>query len=354
MIKPRGKKRIYWCDFRTPDGKRIRQSLHTADWAEAKALEIKLRYDAKTTTDRIRRGGITLSEAFQHALRVRDSWRSAKSLASINLLYKHVAAHFGAKRPLSKITDELLLQYGEGLKRRRKTASTINKRLSLVSVLFGEAIKWKKYSGEKPLIIRYKVKNDRRRLITPKEEAQALSILRASNSPYEHAMADLVVVLADTGLRLGEALKINPRNVDVDNSALLVVDTKSTDDRIVPLTGRALGILKSRNVTPVFQPLNADVVSHIWRRIRIKMGLEHDKEFVLHALRHTYGSTLANAGTDSFRLQKVMGHKSILSTQRYIKVSASALKGLSSIIEERTAKYEKETLAKNPSTGTED
>jgi integrase len=349
MIKARGKKKIYWCDFHTPDGKRIRHSLHTTDLAEAKALEIKLRYDAKSTSDRIRRGGITLSEAFQHALRVRDSWRSAKSLGSIEAVFKRVAAHFGAKRPLSKITDEGLLQYGERLKRQGKTASTINKRLSLVSVLFGEAIKWKKYSGEKPLIIRYKVKNDRRRLITPEEEAQALSILRVSSSPYAQAMADLVVILADTGLRLSEALRINPRNVDMDNRALLVVDTKSGDDRIVPLTGRALEILKRRSVTPVFQPLNADRASHIWHRIRKKMGLEHDKEFVLHALRHTYGSTLANAGTDSFRIQRVMGHKRILTTQRYIKVSASALRGLSSIIEKRTAKHEEEVSAKTQS-----
>jgi integrase len=351
MIKPRGKKRIYWCDFQTPDGKRIRQSLHTTDRTEAQALEIKLRYDAKSTTDRIRRGGITLSEAFQHALRVRESWRSAKSLGSIEKIYKHVAAYFGARRPLSKISDELLLQYGERLKKQGKTASTINKRLSLVSVLFDEAIKWKRYSGEKPLIIRYKVKNDRRRLITPEEEAQAVSLCIQS-SPYEWAMADLIIVLADTGLRLSEALRINPRNVDVDNSALLIMDTKSGEDRIVPLTGRALEILKRRRAAPVFQPLNVSVVSHIWSRIRKKMGLEHDKEFVLHALRHTYGSTLANAGTDSFRLQKVMGHKSILSTQRYIKVSASALRGLSNVIEERTAKHEKEASAKTHSADT--
>jgi integrase len=346
MIKPTGKKRTYWCDFRTPDGQRIRQSLHTTYWAEAKALEIKLRYDAKATTDRIRRGGITLSEAFQHALRVRDSWRSAKSLASIEAIYRHVAKHFGPGRPLAKITSELLLKYAEGLQRRRKTPSTINKRLSLISVLYDEAIKWKKYSGEKPMIIRYRVKNDRRRLITAEEEAKVLSMLRASSSPYEQAMADLIVILADTGLRLGEALKINPRNLDVDNSALLVVDTKSADDRIVPLTGRALEILKRRNKAPVFQPLKADAATNIWQRIREKMALGHDREFVLHAFRHTYGSTLANAGTDSFRLQKVMGHKSILSTQRYVKVSPSALRGLSRIMEERTQKYEKEVLAK--------
>jgi integrase len=167
-------------------------------------------------------------------------------------------------------------------------------------------------------------------------------------------VVDLIIVLADTGLRLSEALKIQPRYVDVHNRTVLIVDTKSGDDRMVPLTGRALAILKKRNVAPVFQPLNPDVASHIWHRIRKKMGLEHDKEFVLHAFRHTYASTLANDGIDSFRLQKVMGHKSIVSTQRYIKVSASALRGLSNIIEGCTERHEKEVLAKNPPTDTEE
>jgi hypothetical protein len=57
----------------------------------------------------------------------------------------------------------------------------------------------------------------------------------------------------------------------------------------------------------------------------------------MHALRHTYVSTLANAGTDAFRLQKVMGHKSIVTTQGYIKVSMSALEGLADVMEIRNS-----------------
>ena len=58
------------------------------------------------------------------------------------------------------------------------------------------------------------------------------------------------------------------------------------------------------------------------------MGLEHDKEFVLHAFRHTYGSTLANTGIGSFRIQKVMGRKSIQTTKKYVQVADSALEAL--------------------------
>lgn len=344
-IKATGKKGTYWCDFYTSEGKRIRQSLHTRDKEKAQEIEAKLISDDAHRATRQRKGGITLAEAFQHVLRVRDEWRSAKQLNSIKLIYKSVEAHFGAKRQLSQIDAEDILQFTENLSRKGNRPSTINKRLSMLSVLFDEAIGWKKYAGEKPRMVRYKVSNARRRTITPEEEATAIALC-IKDSPYESAMADLIVVLADTGLRLSEALGIQPEHINMEAEAVMVVDTKSGDDRVVPLTGRALEVLQRRNKAPVFHPLNAYVVSHIWRRIREKMGLEHDKEFVLHSFRHTFGSTLANAGTDSFRLQKVMGHKSIQSTQRYIKVSVSALKGLSRIMEERSRKHQK--TAPNP------
>lgn len=339
MIKLRTCNGNYSCDFRTPEGKRVRLSLHTTDRREAKKLEAKLIREAKAKAHQ-REENITLSQAFHHALRVRDEWRSAKQLDSIRRVYKSVEAHFGANCPLSEISEEDILKMGEKLMHKGNTPSTVNKRLSMLSVLFSEAIRWKKHAGEKPRMVRYKVRNARRRTITPEEEATAIALC-IKDSPYESAMADLIVVLADTGLRLSEALGIQPEHINVEAEAVMVVDTKSGDDRVVPLTRRTLAILQRRNTAPVFQPLNAYAVSHIWRRIRKKMGLEHDKEFVLHSFRHTYGSTLANAGIDAFRLQKAMGHKNIQSTQRYIKISASALRGLPRIIEERTSKYER-------------
>ncbi len=65
--------------------------------------------------------------------------------------------------------------------------------------------------------------------------------------------------------------------------------------------------------------------------------MDKEPEFVMHAFRHTYGSTLANARTDAFRLQKVMGHKSIVTTQGYIKVSMATLEGLADVMEMRNS-----------------
>ncbi len=301
-----------------------------------------------------REGGLTLKEAFTHALRVRDEWRSAKSIHSIHNNYNTVAKHFGEECYLSELDDEAMLEYGEQLFDDGLAASTINKRFSLVAVLFDEAIKWKKFHGRKPNTIRYKVKNGRRRLISPQEEAQVISILQSKGSPYTLAMADLVAVLADTGMRLSEALNLHVRNLNAEARAIMVLDTKTGEDRIVPLTDRAFLILANRaQIDPyLFNLLNCYTVSHIWRRVRKQMGLQDEKEFVLHAFRHTYGSTLANAGVDAFRIQKAMGHKVIATTQRYVKVSTAALDGLAEIMTARSAqKYVQSAVKPNSLAG---
>lgn len=338
-IKRTGAKGTYWCDFRTAEGERVRLSLKTTDKKEARELEAQLIYDVNARIKSKRKDGITIAEAYAHALRVRDDWRSAKRPDSIHMTYKAVVKHFGANCLLSKLTEDSLLDFGEEMFAEGLAPSTVNKRLSIISVLFEEAIKRDtgrvgRSNLRKPSIAYYKVNNTRRRLVTPAEEAQALDLLKASNSPFEQAMADLVTVLADTGMRLAEALGLKPVHINEEYRTILITKTKNDEDRVIPLTVRAYDILVSRrHNNPLFHPLSASTASHIWRRVRAKMGLADDPEFVLHAFRHTFGSTLANAGVDSFRLQKAMGHRSLTSTQGYIKLAVAGLEGLSGIIE---------------------
>ena len=57
---------------------------------------------------------------------------------------------------------------------------------------------------------------------------------------------------------------------------------------------------------------------HQWDDMREIMGLEDDKEFTLHALRHTYASRLAQSGqVDFHRIAVLMGHKTLAMTKRY-------------------------------------
>ena len=48
-------------------------------------------------------------------------------------------------------------------------------------------------------------------------------------------------------------------------------------------------------------------------------------EFVLHSLRHTYGTRLGEAGADAFTIMRLMGHSSVTVSQRYLHPTPEAL-----------------------------
>jgi integrase len=61
---------------------------------------------------------------------------------------------------------------------------------------------------------------------------------------------------------------------------------------------------------------SASALDHCHARVRKLLGWS--EEFVLHSLRHTFGTRLGEAGTDAFTIMRIMGHSSITVSQRYV------------------------------------
>jgi integrase len=51
---------------------------------------------------------------------------------------------------------------------------------------------------------------------------------------------------------------------------------------------------------------------------RVRKALALPKDFVIHSLRHTFGTRLAAAGADSFVVMKLMGHSSMAVSAMYV------------------------------------
>jgi len=47
--------------------------------------------------------------------------------------------------------------------------------------------------------------------------------------------------------------------------------------------------------------------------------------FVLHSLRHTYGTRLGEGGADAFSIMRLMGHSGVTISQRYVHPAPEAL-----------------------------
>ena len=63
------------------------------------------------------------------------------------------------------------------------------------------------------------------------------------------------------------------------------------------------------------------------------MNLESDKEFVIHATRHTCASRMVNAGVDLYVVKEVLGHASIQVTEKYAHLAPHKLIDAMSVLE---------------------
>jgi integrase len=158
--------------------------------------------------------------------------------------------------------------------------------------------------------------------------AEEPGYLAAASQP----LRDISLVILDTGLRLGEALALAWPDVHLDPAGgakfgyLHVTDGKSVNARRnVPLTVRVRAMLQRRRARsssfrvfagPKEQPLLVSSLDHQHRTLRAALKLSG--EFVLHSLRHTYGTRLGEAGADAFTIMRLMGHSSVTVSQRYV------------------------------------
>jgi integrase len=60
---------------------------------------------------------------------------------------------------------------------------------------------------------------------------------------------------------------------------------------------------------------------HARRRTLLKMS----SDFVLHSLRHTFGTRLGESGADAFTIMRLMGHSTVTVSQRYVHPSPEAV-----------------------------
>lgn len=178
--------------------------------------------------------------------------------------------------------------------------------------------------------------NARERFLTHEEAARLLDAARESGN---HDLYDAIALTLETGLRLGELLRLEWSDINMFAKILTV---KDEDHRKpggkIPLSERAIALLRERMThrnskdTLVFQPVRGKerkFLAHEFSRLVDTVGLNafvtnpKDK-VVFHTLRHTFASWLAIKGTDIYRIKTLMRHKTLIMTMRYAHLSPDA------------------------------
>ena len=142
-----------------------------------------------------------------------------------------------------------------------------------------------------------------------------------------------------TGMRAGELCGLTWGDIDLKRRLITVQrsfekTTKTDEVRHIPILDPLLPVLmqwklECPTATIVFpnkrgkmhQP-SARVVQEILHRVRERAGITY--RFRFHDLRHTFASHWMMSGGDIYRLQRILGHKSIQMTERYSHLSPDA------------------------------
>jgi integrase len=177
---------------------------------------------------------------------------------------------------------------------------------------------------------RLRVREPRRlpRGLDRKETAALLGSLRTER---DRAIAGLMLL---SGLRSAEVLGLGVRDVDIGRGWVRVIG-KGDKERRVPLDPDVAGLIQTylfaerpeSDCDTLFlvakgpnrgKPLTPAGLRTIFRHHRAKAGVPAGHP---HALRHTFGTALAEAGVDLAVLQALMGHDHVDSSAAYIHLS---------------------------------
>jgi site-specific recombinase XerD len=143
----------------------------------------------------------------------------------------------------------------------------------------------------------------------------------------------MCMLMLRCGLRVGEVAKLTIRAIDFQRRRIFVLNGKGPKDRIVYFSNDTykaiqdyLKVRPSTRVQRLFlvekgrykgQPISIRGMQHRFKYYARKTGVN----LTCHRLRHTMATQLLNADAMLVSVQELLGHNSIISTQRYCKVS---------------------------------
>jgi len=129
----------------------------------------------------------------------------------------------------------------------------------------------------------------------------------------------LILMLALTGMRRSELLKLTPR--DISDSFLYIRKAKGEKDRTIPLAGplRApLQLYIYNHNTPKNQPIFPITANRLYAIVKRHARAAGYDNISPHSFRHYFGTYLTERGAPLKAIQELMGHASIKTTAIYM------------------------------------
>lgn len=162
---------------------------------------------------------------------------------------------------------------------------------------------------------------------------EVLALLEAVESPKYRA---ILMCAYGSGLRISEACALTPADIDSQRMVIHVRHAKRNRERYVMLGQRLLEALRlwwrvERPARDAYlfpgavagNPISDSTVRAVLKKAAVAAGVE--KRAYPHLLRHSFATHLLETGVDIRVIQRLLGHGSIRTTERYTHVSTAHL-----------------------------
>lgn len=165
-------------------------------------------------------------------------------------------------------------------------------------------------------------------ILSPAEVAQCLASVVLPNH------RTILTTCDAAGLRVSEAVRLTPAAIDSQRMVLRVTQGKGQQDRDVMLSPVLLAILREwwqvARPRPWFfpgdrpgEPITTRAVHRACRAARRRSRI--GKPITPHSMRHCFAVHLLEAGTDIRTIQLLLGHRSLATTARYLRLMTTAV-----------------------------
>ena len=142
----------------------------------------------------------------------------------------------------------------------------------------------------------------------------------------------ILTVCYAAGLRVSEAVRLKPAAIDSRRMVIRVEEGKGRKDRYVMLSPKLLDILRdywkaTRPTEWLFpgdrpgRPITRFAVERVCRDTRQRSDIT--KPVTPHSLRHAFAVHLLESGADLRTIQLLLGHRSLTTTSRYLRIATS-------------------------------
>lgn len=210
-------------------------------------------------------------------------------------------------KPVSDIRYRDCQAVLDKMKRNRLSYSSLKKVRSLLSLLLKYAMECDMIGKNYAILLRI----GKNKPVRPHHPftRQQINKIWACHLPG----ADMILILLYTGLRIGELLALDKKNVSLRNRLLKITKSKTVSGiRTVPIHSRILPLIQQRMSSPGAQlitdsagkPYNYTRFTTIWNRIMKQLQLKHTS----HDCRHTVATLLDNADANENAKRRILGH----------------------------------------------